>query len=248
MPLGWQHPYLLGFRWLLTSVDNKVLPQWRKALVVTLGACLFLSFLRYVPHIYRHFYSLTFPKEQARRVRSFLVRVIPPDATVSAPSQFVPHLAHRQSIYLFPNPFQRAGHGPSATTLKQLDGRLSVRALAVTAFHQRMQVKEVDYIVLKAGWMNTWPLKPEDYEQTALAALTCPDYGVVAVQGDVVVLKREAIFEVGLVKLGVPIWKLVGRRSFDSPTALTSVVKEAWTHLRERAGWNEVEEHFGRLP
>lgn len=257
--LGFQHaaliaPWLaaslpLGFRWLLTRVDDELLPQWRKALVVTLGACLFLSFLRYVPHTYRHFYSLNFPEEQAKRVRSFLARVIPPDAIVSAPSQFVPHLAHRQAIYLFPNPFQRAGYGPSATTLKQLDGRLWVRALPVTAFHQRMQAKEVDYIVLKAGRINTWPLKPKDYEQTAIAALSCPDYGVVAVQDDVVVLKRGANFEAGLVKLGVPVWKFVGRRTSNLPATLARAIRQAWASLREVAGWNgESIGHFGKPP
>ncbi len=159
--LGFQHaaliaPWLatsvpLAFRRLLASVRESDRGQWQKVLALTFGLCLAVSFSRFVPHTYKHFFSLTMPSEKAQRIRSFLAQTIPPDASVSAPSQFVPHLAHRRAIYLFPNPFQRAGYGPSPTTLKQLDGRLWVKPLPAKTLHRRMSEKEVTYIVLKAG-------------------------------------------------------------------------------------------------
>jgi hypothetical protein len=118
--------------------------------------------------------------------------------------------------------------------------------MATKVLHKRMRQKQVDYIVLKAGRQNTWPLKPEYYEQTAIGVLTCRDYGVVAVRGDVVVLKRGADFELGLAKLGVKLWKLVAHSRL-SRRSLEQAVKEAWERLREGKEW-QVDEHYGMLP
>ena len=255
--LGFQHASIIA-PWLAASlpfafgrlqklVDENAQLQWQKVLVATFSLCLIVSFFRYVPHTYLHFHANILPKEQARQIRSFLAEVIPPDASVSAPSQFVPHLAHRKEIYLFPNPFQRAGYGPSPMTLKQLDGRLWVKPMATKVLHKRMNQRQVDYIVLKAGRQNTWPLKPDYYEQTAVGVLTCRDYGVVAVKGDVVILKRDADFEGGLAKLGVEGLKLVAQSNHLPEQSLERAVKEAWERLREGSAW-QVDEHFGRLP
>ncbi len=257
--LGFQHaaliaPWLatsvpLAFRRLLASVRESDRGQWQKVLALTFGLCLAVSFIRFVPHTYKHFFSLTMPSEKAQRIRSFLAQTIPPDASVSAPSQFVPHLAHRRTIFLFPNPFQRAGYGPSPTTLKQLDGRLWVKPLPAKTLHRRMSEKEVTYIVLKAGWMNTWPLKPDDYEQTAIRALTCQDYGVVAVYEDIVVLRRGADFWEGLALLGVPLYRLTAQQEKAFLQNLEDLVKTRWEQLREASAWKGPEdEHFGRAP
>ena len=241
--LGFQHASIIA-PWLAASlpfafgrlqklVDENLQLQWRKVVVTTFSLCLIVSFFRYVPHIYLHFHANILPEQQAKQIRIFLAEVIPPDASVSAPSQFVPHLAHRREVYLFPNPFQRAGYRPSPTTLKQLDGRLWVKPMATKVLHKRMRQKQVDYIVLKAGRQNTWPLKPEYYEQTAIGVLTCRDYGVVAVRGDVVVLRRGADFELGLAKLGVKTWRLVFQSNRSPERTLERAVKEAWERLME---------------
>jgi len=253
--MGFQHAAIIA-PWLAASlpfafaklqklVDENWQVKWQKVLVSTFALCLIVSFLRYVPHTYLHFHANILPKEQAKQIRAFLSEVIPKDASVSAPSQFVPHLAHRREIYLFPNPFQRAGYGPSAETLKQLDGRLWVKPLKVKVMHRRMKEKRVDYIVLKAGRQNTWPLKPDYYEQTAIAVLTCRSYGIFAVKGDIVVLKRGANFELGLLKLGVSTWQLVSEKRREK--ALEEAVKEAWERLREGSEW-ESDRHFGMVP
>jgi len=255
--LGFQHAAIIA-PWLAASVpyafgklqklvDESWQNQWRKVLATTFLLCLTVSFFRFVPHTYQHFHSLAMPKEQAEQIRRLLTKTIPPDASVSAPSQLVPHLAHRKEIYLFPNPFQRAGYGPSPSTLKQLDGRLWVKPLAVNALHKRMREKPVDYIVLKAGRQNTWPLKPEYYDKTAIGVLTCKDYGVVLVEGDLVVLKRGADFWLGLAKLGVPIHQLTAFGKSSRQPSLEQAVKDAWELLKEVRGW-QVDEHFGRLP
>ncbi|MCS7265015.1 MAG: DUF2079 domain-containing protein [Armatimonadetes bacterium] len=240
--LGFQHASLIA-PWLAASLpfafsklqrlmDEKWQTQWRKVLVATFSLCLVVSFFRYVPHTYQHFHSNIMPKEEAEQIRSFLSEVIPLDASVSAPSQLVPHLAHRKEVYLFPNPFQRAGYGPSPTTLKQLDGRLWVKPLKVKVLHKRMKEKAVEYIVLKAGRQNTWPLKPDYYEQTAIGVLTCESYGVLAVKGDLVVLKRGEDFWLGLMKLGVSMYQLAGQEE-GNQRSLEQGIKEAWERLKE---------------
>jgi hypothetical protein len=90
-------------------------------------------------------------------------------------------------------------------------------------------------------------LKPDYYEQTAVGVLTCRDYGVVAVKGDVVILKRDADFERGLAKLGVEGWKLVAQGNRLDEQSLERAVREAWERLREGGAW-QGDEHFGRLP
>ena len=259
--LGFQHTALIvpflaasavfGWRKLVSWLEGEIRGQGQKALAWALGLCMLISFFRFVPHTFQHFHSLTLPPEHARKIRDFLAQVIPPDASVSAPSQLVPHLAHRREIYLFPNPFQRAGYGPSAETLKQLDGRLWVRPLPVKTMHKRLQQKPVEYIVLKAGRQNTWPLKPEFYERAAIASLTCPHYGVIAVCDDIVVLKRGEDFEAGLIKLGVPIWKFASvERTKVRTNELEEVIKGAWKRLQgEGKQWSGMtDDHFGRLP
>lgn len=251
--LGFQHAALIA-PWLAASVplalgkwsrlvDESLRRRWQKVLAVTLGLCAGVSFFRFVPHTYRHIHAHVFPSsKQAFAIRQFLTEVIPPEASVSAPSQLVPHLAHRRFVYLFPNPFQQAGYGPSVATFKQLDGRLWVKPLPAPLLHRRMREKRVDYIVLKAGYQNTWPLKPDYYDQMAIGALTCRDYGVVAVWEDVVVLKWGADFKLGLIKLGVSPKVFVSQRA--QMKALERAVQQAWKDLRGEKGWKH-EEHFG---
>ncbi len=97
--------------------------------------------------------------------------------------------------------------------------------------------------------MNTWPLKPDDYERTAIRALTCQDYGVVAVYEDIVVLRRGADFWEGLTLLGVPLYRLTAQQEKAFLQNLEDLVKTRWEQLREESAWKGPEdEHFGRAP
>jgi hypothetical protein len=60
-----------------------------------------------------------------------------------------------------------------------------------------------------------------------LHTLTCPDYGIIAVQGDVVILKHKADFLKGLQLLGV---------SMKRQKQLRDEIKAAWERLKS-VGW-----------
>lgn len=162
------------------------------------------------------------PPREAKAIVDFLNRHIPSDASVTAPTNLVPPLAHRKRIYMFPNPFQQVAFGPSVEALKQ-QIEMRVKPLPVSEFHKRMREQPVDFVVLKARPSSYWPLGFDAYETLVLHTLTCPDYGVIAVQGDVVILKHKADFSQGLRLLGV---------STKRQEQLRDKVKAAWERLK----------------
>ncbi len=196
--------------------------QWYGLLALTWVVCVGFGAYRYGPPVIQRFNSDRLPLEEARRIAAFIQRNIPPDASVSAPTTFVPLLAHRRFVYLFPNPFQQVAFGPSVEALKQ-QIEMRVEPLPAAVLHQRMRTSPVDFVLLK-GVTNCWPLMRDAYDALAVAVLTCSDYGVVAVQGDLVLLQHKADFRNGLRLLGV-------EPTLDND-ALTEAVAMAWQRLK----------------
>ncbi|MFC1540576.1 DUF2079 domain-containing protein, partial [Candidatus Margulisiibacteriota bacterium] len=62
-----------------------------------------LPFTRYKQVLFNKIQMLGSRKIKAKRAA---IRMIPPESSVSATYPFVPHLAHRREIYMFPNPYQ----------------------------------------------------------------------------------------------------------------------------------------------
>jgi hypothetical protein len=89
-----------------------------------------------------------------------------------------------------------------------------------------MREQPVDFIVLKAR-SSYWPLGVDAHETLVLHTLTCPDYGIIAVQGDVVILKHKADFPKGLQLLGV---------SMKRQKQLRDEIRAAWERLKS-VGW-----------
>jgi uncharacterized membrane protein len=112
--------HLIDAEWKLmrtkTRLTTKGFPQWlciwwqgqsisNYILLVSLGLALFSS-IRYDDLYHGHLpFSQNFhwPTPSAHTILAQqLIEKIPADASVSAQSQFVPHLSHRSDIYLFP--------------------------------------------------------------------------------------------------------------------------------------------------
>lgn len=194
----------IGFVRLARLSEGLSLPlrlRWQFFVALTWIFCAVFSAYCYRPPAVQQFMVSMVPPEKAKTLIAFLNRHIPPDASVTAPTSLVPPLAHRERIYLFPNPFQQVAFGPSVEALKhQMEMR--IKPLSTSEFHERMKEANIDYIVLKAR-TSYWPLGVEVYDTLALHALTCPVYGVVAVYGDLLILRRGADFFDGLKRLGV---------------------------------------------
>lgn len=215
--IGWKRLLQVGSE-LPTSLQRR----WHFLLTLTWCICVAFSAYRYGPPVIQRFMSDMLPPKEAKAIVDFLNRHIPPDASVTAPTSLVPPLAHRKRIYMFPNPFQQVAFGPSVEALKQ-QIEMRVEPLPVSEFHKRMREQPVDFVVLKARPGSYWPLGFDAYETLVLHALTCPDYGIIAVQGDVVILKHKADFSQGLQLLGV---------STKRQEQLRDEVKAAWERLK----------------
>ena len=215
--IGWKRLLQVGSE-LPTSLQRR----WHFLLTLTWCICVAFSAYRYGPPVIQRFMSDILPPKEAKAIVDFLNRHIPPDASVTAPTSLVPPLAHRKRIYMFPNPFQQVAFGPSVEALKQ-QIEMRVEPLPVSEFHKRMREQPVDFVVLKARPYSYWPLGFDAYETLVLHVLTCPDYGIIAVQGDVVILKHKADFSQGLQLLGV---------STKRQEQLRDEVKAAWERLK----------------
>ncbi|MFA0742084.1 MAG: hypothetical protein DFNUSKGM_002204 [Candidatus Fervidibacter sacchari] len=215
--MSWKRLMQVGSE-LPTSLQRR----WHFLLTLTWCICVAFSAYRYGPPVIQRFMSDILPPKEAKAIVDFLNRHIPPDASVTAPTSLVPPLAHRKRIYMFPNPFQQVAFGPSVEALKQ---QIEMRAkpLPINEFHKRMNERPIDFIVLKARPGSYWPLGFDAYETLVLHVLTCPDYGIIAVQGDVVILKHKADFSQGLQLLGV---------STKRQEQLRDEVKVAWERLK----------------
>lgn len=175
--------------------------RWHCFIVLAWIVSVSLCAYRYGPPVIQRFMSDMLPLSEAQAIANFLHQHIPPNASVTAPTSLVPPLAHREQVYLFPNPFQQVAFGPSVEALKQ-QMEMRVKPISADEFHQQMKRQWVDFIVLKA-LTNYWPLGADVYDTLAIHALTCPDYAIIAVQGDLVILRRGADFSEGLKRIGV---------------------------------------------
>lgn len=194
--LGWKRLLRVG-----DELPERLRRRWQVFVALTWFVCAAFSAYRYGPPVIQRFMSDMLPTKEAKAIVDFLNRHIPPDASVSAPTSLIPPLAHRKRVYLFPNPFQQVAFGPSVEALRQ---QIEMRAkpLPEQEFHQRMRDQNVDFIVLKAR-TSFWPLGADAYDTLAIHALTSPDYGIVAVYKDLLILKRGSNFAEGLKRVGI---------------------------------------------
>ncbi|GBC98324.1 hypothetical protein HRbin17_00826 [bacterium HR17] len=200
--------------------------RWEVTLALTWINCLALGTCHYGSPVIQRFMLSTLPPEEARAIMAFLRKHIPPDASVTAPSNLVPLLAHREHIYLFPNPFYQVVFGPSVNAVKQ---QMKPQSFHITAqqFYQRIKSAPVDFIVLRKQ-TNTQPLQLETYETIAIYLLSCPEYGVIARKGNTIILKHKADFAHGLYILGVNV-----RQIREGPKQITAAVSAIWRQLQE---------------
>ncbi len=196
--------------------------RWQFFVAFAWLLCVSFGAYRYGPPVLQRFTGGMIPLEEAAAIVNFLNHHIPPDSSVTAPTSLVPPLAHRERIYLFPNPFQQVAFGPSVEALKhQIE--MKPKPLPENEFHRKMQEKPVDFIVLKAR-TNFWSLGADVYNTLAIHTLTCPEYGIMAVRKDLLILKRGANFVEGL--------RLINVNPNLPRERLREAVQTAWEQLR----------------
>ena len=154
--------------------------------------------------------------------RDGLLARIPPGASVTAPSDIVARLADRERIYMFPNPAQESCWGPSVEALEQ-QRQQGFKPYEPARFRWALGACGVRYVVLALDERQRFPLSLADYRQFAADALTCPQFGVVATAGDLVLLRRGAPFQEGLRQLGLDPWK--------SPEEVGREIEQNWDTL-----------------
>ncbi|MDW8029435.1 MAG: DUF2079 domain-containing protein [Armatimonadota bacterium] len=200
--------------------------HWHKLLALNWLTCLFFSTWYYgLPTINRFSYN-TLPAERAQSIQRLLNELITPDASVSATSTLVPLLAHRREIYLFPNPFQPFMWGASKEALEEQMGRKEITPLSPEQMAYRLKQSRVDFILLMPK-THLGPLKEADYETLVVGVLSCPEYGVIAVQDGIIVLRRGADFLLGLRRLGV----LDVTELSELPQSLSKILRDRWQQL-----------------
>jgi len=200
--------------------------RWEVILALTWISCVTLGACHYGLPVIQRFMRDTLPPEEARAIATFLYKHIPPNASVSVPTNLVPLLAHREHVYLFPNPFYQVVFGPSVNAVKQ---QMKPQFLHITAqqFYQRIKSAPVDFIVLRKQ-TNTQPLRLETYETIAIYLLSCPEYGVIARKGNTIILKHKADFARGLYILGVN-----SRQIHGDTRKIATTVRAIWRQLQE---------------
>jgi hypothetical protein len=154
--------------------------------------------------------------------RDGLLARIPPGASVTAPSDIVARLADRERIYMFPHPAQESCWGPSVEALEQ-QRQQGFKPYEPARFRWALGACGVRYVVLALDERQRFPLSLADYRQFAADALTCPQFGVVATAGDLVLLRRGAPFQEGLRQLGLDPWK--------SPEEVGREIEQNWDTL-----------------
>jgi uncharacterized membrane protein len=121
-----------------------------------------------------------------------VLKAIPEEASVSATQSIVPHLAHRRSIYLFPNPFWPLAAGPTRRAIRQERGRDHPR-WDRARFDQALQACDLEYIVIgtsDALSASPFPALPWDYLRMVEETLRHPDYRLVAAESGISILRR----------------------------------------------------------
>jgi uncharacterized membrane protein len=128
-----------------------------------------------------------------------ILRMIPPEASVSAQSGLLPHITHRLQIYLFPNPFYPVAFGNSVPALEQQMGT------NYPPFHpgeaaQTIADSKVDYIALQPKGC-IFPMLPGNLWPPLTETLKSPYYGIIAIEGDTILLQRGASHKNGILLL-----------------------------------------------
>lgn len=104
----------------------------------------------------------------------------------------MPRLAHRCSLYLYPNPFQRAAWGYGEQAMRQM-GAEGFAAPDPAQLEQAVSQSGVEYVALCPP-TPAFPLAPHDplYFDFTIPILRSPAYGVVGIGQDTLILKRGA--------------------------------------------------------
>ena len=135
------------------------------------------------------------PVQSAATVRETrkMLALIPPQASVTAPVAVLPLLAHRRSVYMFPNPFEKVVWGSYPITLFQMGGA----DLPPSTQEKSVAAAPVEYVVFSPP-TSSFPLPASRFSDYGLPVVQGAAYGIIAVGQDTMVLRRGADRRYGL--------------------------------------------------
>jgi uncharacterized membrane protein len=158
--------------------------------------------------------------EEASRADQ-VIKLIPKNASLSVQPAFIPHLAHRRNIYAFPNPFYKVTWGYGERPLRQMEQR-QFDPYSTEQLSSALTKSNVEYILLSPK-TTVWPLLPEMYLDFLIPVFQNPNYGIITVSDNLVLLKRGADHQYGL--------KLLEHQSLHSTQTNTQVADAARTWI-----------------
>jgi hypothetical protein len=125
-----------------------------------------------------------------------MVKKIPVAASVSAQSTLIPHLSHRRSIYTFPNPFFQRGWGNTVQARRELEVAEGSQAHP-PQLNELINRATVEYVALCPP-TRRFPLSNDTFDDCVKILLQNPNYGIIAVGKNTILLRRGADYQHGL--------------------------------------------------
>lgn len=127
-----------------------------------------------------------------------ILSLIPAEASVSTQVALMPHLGHRNRLFLFPNPFQKAAWGYGAAAMQQM-GAQGYSKPHSAEIQKAAAAASVEYVALCPA-TTAFPLPPTDplYPRFVVPLLQSPAYGIIAIGQDTLLLRRGASHQQGL--------------------------------------------------
>jgi uncharacterized membrane protein len=169
----------------------------RKGLGMYLAYCVFLGMGMNLFNLFFKLYICSTPDDS--RIMRNALEIIPNDASVSAEMMIGGRMMHRESLYMFPNPFQKDCWGNSAQALDQ-ERQRDFTPLPPPQLRAVIARTDVQYVVFGIVKKFHYPLSDAYFQYFARIFLTDPHYGVVWAN-KALILQRGANYAAG--------WKLL---------------------------------------
>ena len=145
-----------------------------------------------------------------------VLKQIPPSASLSICQSIISHSAHREKIYLFPNPFCPLLTGATELALRQLEG-YDPPFQSTEEMQRNLSNSTIEYIAITPFEELDSSIGKVIEEKKELLFLN-PFYGIVAIDKNVVLFKRNADRISGIHTIQIFL-KNQNVKSFDAKTA-----------------------------
>lgn len=128
------------------------------------------------------------PAARAAALRK-LQEIIPDGAALAVDNSLGGVLSHRQTAFLFPNPFETAAWGSRRQALVD-QSCVGLDPMMPGAWRRSLARRPVDYIISEPGALGGFPFIPPDRAYFLGETCASPDYGLILVENGVAVFAK----------------------------------------------------------